>query len=295
MNETREILLVDSTLRDGHQSPGLALSLEDRLELAEALDLAGIYRIEAGSPAMGDTEVETILALRKKVKRAQISTWNRLNLDDIRRSIKAQPDIIHICFPVSDRQMKAKLKTSWYSAVELLAESLSLCKSHGFKVSVGLEDISRASVPHLLKVMDCLKILGVTDLRLADTVGILTPQRTKELVRLFVERDFIVEFHAHNDLGIASANSLVAALSGAALIDTTLGGVGERAGNCSLSGFLSLLRHAKGLSAKATLAASLSLEEGFLPKLRRESYLKDLIASRSSDITNFGGLCLKET
>jgi homocitrate synthase NifV len=293
MRVAREVRVVDTTLRDGHQSPGLALSTASRVRLARALDGVGVSRIAAGSPAMGQDEVEAIREVKDAVRTATVTTWNRLNLDDVRASLDAGPDVVHICLPVSERQMRAKLRLGWAKACSELEMALSLCREKGLQVSVGLEDITRAGGSHVGKVMDCLIGLGVKSVRLADTVGILTPLKTRELVGIFKEKGFEVEFHAHNDLGIADANSLVAAMSGADLIDTTLGGIGERAGNASLAGFLALAKGAPGIRVNVALDDALELEDTYLPALRREDYLHSLAASRGADITSFGALCQK--
>jgi homocitrate synthase NifV len=289
----RLVKLVDTTLRDGHQAPGLALSPATRIRLGEALDRAGVDRIEAGSPAMGATEIETVRRLKGAVRHAEISVWSRLNLDDVSASLAAGPDIVHICFPISERQTRTKLRLGWRKTAELLERAVNLCARKGYPVSVGLEDFSRASSERLEKAIALLLKLNLQDVRLPDTVGILTPLRTRELVLLFKGRGFNVEFHAHNDLGIADANSLVAALAGAAMVDTTLGGIGERAGNSSLSGFVELATHARGLRFKVDLDCAIRLEDDFLPFLRREGYLSALKSSRSADITDFGAACRK--
>jgi homocitrate synthase NifV len=282
-----EVKVTDSTLRDGHQAPGAAFSLDLRVKLATALDKCGVYRIEAGTPAMGKDEIEAIKAVKSVVGRAQVSTWNRLNLDDIEASIESKPDLIHICFPSSDRQMMAKFKGEWHRAFELLSIALAMCKSKGFEVCVGLEDNSGTHDSELIKLRDCLKVLNVKDVRLADTVGVLTPVKTKELVTLFVKSGFNVGFHAHNDLGLADTNSLIAAVSGASIIDVTLGGLGERAGNASFATFTALSQGRRDLKLNVNHIKAKEVEDKFLPLIRREDFLEDLMAS---DIGEFGAL-----
>jgi homocitrate synthase NifV len=123
-------------------------------------------------------------------------------------------------------------------------------------------------------------------LRLSDTAGVLTPGRTADLTALFVTKGFTVEFHAHNDLGLANANSLVSALNGASYVDTTLLGVGERAGNACLSRFLRMLSMTPHLESDLGARKAAKLEESFRPVLERDDYLDSLVRSKSSDITD---------
>jgi homocitrate synthase NifV len=285
----REVRLVDTTLRDGLQSPGLALSLENRVRLASALDRAGISRIEAGSPCMGEGEATAVRAVVEAVTRSEVSAWNRLRPEDVSASLGAGPDVIHICLPASERQLRSKLGIGWPRAEAVLESCLSLCRARGARFSVGLEDVSRAAPAHLERVMGRLLDLGAFEVRLADTVGVLTPLRTAALVTEFKSRGFTVGFHAHNDLGLAAANSLVAALSGADSVDVTLLGVGERAGNASLSGFLGLAGHSGSIYAAVRTADAVDLEEGFRPLLEREGFLLRLALSEGSDITDVRG------
>ncbi|MDR2340016.1 MAG: homocitrate synthase [Deltaproteobacteria bacterium] len=282
----RRIRIVDSTLRDGHQSPGLAIPLGARLSLAKALEAAGVDRVEAGFPGMGECETEAVRAIKGVLVKAEVSAWNRLNLADVSASISAGVDLVHICFPLSERQMGAKLGMGFARAASLLGDAVGLSRDAGIPCSVGLEDVSRSDEGRIRKAMGLLASLGVEEVRLADTVGVLAPLSVRWLVGLFAGEGFKVGFHAHNDLGLACANSLVAALSGAGLVDTTLGGIGERAGNAPLAGFLKLASHAPGLSFGVSLEAAQEIERGFLPLLGREDFLMGLSRSRASDITD---------
>jgi homocitrate synthase NifV len=185
--------------------------------------------------------------------------------------------------------MGLKGGSGWAGLLDLLERALSLCRGNGFRHCVGLEDASRSGAPHLEKVIQGLLSLKVERVRLADTVGVLTPMRTAGLVGAFASRGFKVEFHAHNDLGLADANSLMAALNGACHVDCTLGGIGERAGNASLLGFVRLAALSGRLSFNTTVQKAAALEERFLPLFEREGFLSRLCASKSADITRFGG------
>lgn len=236
MKEVRYI--VDTTLRDGEQSPGIALGPEDKLKIAGLLDELGVYEIEAGVPVLSDAEEESISRIIEKRKRAKISVWSRMNLDDVKRSIVCKPDIIHIGTPVSYIQIYSKLRKNKSWVIKNVLQCVDIAKSRGIEVTVGFEDASRADIGFILSLARELKRAGVNIIRLADTVGVLTPGRTTELVRTLVSNtDLTIEMHIHNDLGMAVANSLIGAREGAKLVDCTLFGIGERSGNCNLYDF----------------------------------------------------------
>lgn len=237
MKETKYI--VDTTLRDGEQGPGIALGLEDKVEIAMLLDELGVYEIEAGIPVISGQEEEGIRRIIEKRKNAKISVWSRMNHSDVKKSIACKPDIIHIGVPVSYVQIYNKLKKNKSWVVRNALECVHIAKSDKIQVTVGLEDASRSDVGFLLSIMKELQNAGVETIRIADTVGVLTPGRTKELIKLLREyTDMKLELHIHNDLGMAVANSIVGAKEGADYIDCTLFGIGERSGNCNLYDFV---------------------------------------------------------
>ena len=255
MKEVR--YLVDTTLRDGEQSPGYALTREQKVEIAGMLDDAGVYQIEAGIPAMGSYEKETLCEIVQKKRGAKISVWNRLNEADIRHSFDCQPDIIHIGVPVSYVQIYTKLHKNKNWLVRTASACVDLVLDRGFEVTVGFEDASRADPTFMLSLASTLKERGVRRIRFADTVGVLTPSRTYNTIRELISVTGIeVEMHAHNDLGMAIPNSLIAAKAGAKYIDTTLLGIGERAGNCDFQKFISLSELVFAVSPKHPQASA---------------------------------------
>lgn len=238
-----ERLLVDTTLRDGEQSPGYAMTREEKTAVARLLDRAGVYQIEAGIPAIGSYEKDTILAILQDREHAKISTWNRMNPADIRHSFDCAPDIVHVGVPVSYAQIYTKLhkNKTWIQKTAMACVGMALEK--GFEVTVGFEDASRADPSFLLALAAELGKLGVRRVRLADTVGVLNPSRAFHMVSELISYAGVeVEIHAHNDLGMAVANSLAAAKAGAKYIDTTVFGIGERAGNCDMKQFISVVQ-----------------------------------------------------
>jgi homocitrate synthase NifV len=237
MKEMKHI--VDTTLRDGEQSPGIALGIEDKVKIARLLDELGVYEIEAGVPIISEAEEEGICRIIENKNKAKISVWSRMNISDVRRSIECKPDIIHIGTPVSYIQIYSKLKKNKGWVLKNILECVDTAKSQNVEVTVGLEDASRSDIGFLLSMIKELQNAGVDMIRIADTVGVLTPNRTKEMVETIREHSSIkIEMHIHNDLGMAVANSIVGAKAGADYIDCTLFGIGERTGNCNLHDFV---------------------------------------------------------
>ena len=231
--------IVDTTLRDGEQSPGYALTKEQKIFIAQNLDEAGVFQIEAGIPALGNYEKETLCVISDICKKAKISAWNRLSEEDIRHSFDCRPDIIHISAPVSYAQIYTKLHKNKAWIQKQLMTCVELARSNGFEVTVGFEDASRADTTFLVGLTSALLEMGVKRVRIADTVGVLTPSRTYKIISDLISYTGIeIEMHAHNDLGMAVANSISAAHAGADYIDTTLFGIGERAGNCDMQKFI---------------------------------------------------------
>ncbi|HEY5584258.1 MAG TPA: homocitrate synthase [Ruminiclostridium sp.] len=231
--------LIDTTLRDGEQSPGFAFNMDEKVKLALLMDRAGMHQIEAGIPAMGKYEKDTICKIMSNRRRARISTWNRMNKGDLQHSFDCCPDIIHISAPVSYVHIYSKLKKNKVWLQKNLQECVEMTLEKGYIVTVGFEDASRADITFIIGIANLLKDMGVASIRFADTVGVLTPSRAYQSIKEIISNTGIsMGIHAHNDFGMAVANSLEAAKAGAEFIDTTLFGIGERAGNCDLNQFI---------------------------------------------------------
>ncbi|WP_297425485.1 homocitrate synthase [Clostridium sp.] len=234
--------IVDTTLRDGEQSPGRAFSIDEKVEIAKFMDQSNIYQIEAGIPVMGDLEKECIKRILYNRKNSLISTWNRMNKRDIIDSFECNPDIIHISVPTSDIQIYSNLGKDKKWVEDNLKECIFLARDKGYSVTVGFEDASRAEINYLIKLCDLVKGFGVDRIRYADTVGILIPSMVEDVVKTLIDNTGIeIEIHAHNDFGMATSISLEAVKSGAKYVDCTLDGIGERAGNCDMHEFLCIL------------------------------------------------------
>ena len=236
-----EYRMVDTTLRDGEQSPGFAFNILEKVRIAKLLDRAGIYQIEGGVPAMGKAEQEALLEMKSSCHFSKISAWNRLLLTDIQASLECKPDIMHISAPVSSEQICRKLGKNKEWLKQELRTCVSFARERNFVVTVGFEDASRAEMPFLLELAGLLEQAGVSYIRFADTLGIMSPFEVYDTIKTFREFSGIdLEFHAHNDFGMAVVNSFAAVQAGARYVDTTLHGIGERAGNCSLLTFLEM-------------------------------------------------------
>lgn len=256
--------IVDTTLRDGEQSAGLAFTVRQKVQIAKMIEDLGVHQIEAGIPALGVSEQEAISEIMQAKKTAVISTWNRLSLADINCSAACRPDIIHIGMPVSYVQIYTKLKKNKKWLLKMAAECVAHARGLGFRVTAGFEDASRADTGFLLTLTELLVELGVEYIRYADTVGVLTPSRAQENVRTIISSTGMpVEFHAHNDLGMAVANSVMAMKGGAMYVDCTLLGIGERAGNCGLGNLLLATDglYETGVARKQALAAEEQLRQ----------------------------------
>lgn len=235
MNCKTKFQLVDTTFRDGEQSSGVVFSAEEKINMALALDRGGIAWIEAGTPAMGTEEQETLRSLLALPIRATLIAWNRADIADVRASLACGFSCIHISLPVSDLHMTHKLKKDRKWVLKQLTTVLQFLRSYGVAITVGAEDTSRADPEFFLQFADVAAQYGAMRIRFADTVGCLDPFMTFERLKSLVERCSLpIEFHGHNDFGLATANTLAAFQAGAQFASVTLGGIGERAGNASL-------------------------------------------------------------
>lgn len=237
------VKIVDTTLRDGEQQAGIALCIEEKIRIAKILDEAGIYQIEAGVPAMEGDEKKSIQKIVQLDRKSRVSTWNRLNVGDIKHSIECEPDIIHISVPASDIHIRSKLGKDRTWIIDNLKRCIHFAAEKGYRVTVGLEDASRADSRFLLRIAAVAFLEGAERIRYADTVGILNRKKVyDDVCNIKSQVSMGIEFHAHNDLGMAVANSVSAVQAGADYIDCTIGGIGERAGNCN---FIKFVRSAR--------------------------------------------------
>ncbi|MER8436201.1 homocitrate synthase [Mesorhizobium sp. M1312] len=232
---TRHVFLNDTTLRDGEQAPGVAFTTTEKLEIAESLAAAGVTEIEIGTPVMGADEIETIRAVVARRLPVRLMAWCRMTSLDLDAAIESGVHAVNLSLPASDIQLAAKLGLDKAGALQVIEHMVRRAAAAGFFVAVGCEDASRANRDHLARVIETAARAGASRVRLADTVGVLDPFSTFELVAQLVAQSPIdLEFHAHNDLGLAAANTLAAIRAGTRHASVTVLGLGERAGNAAL-------------------------------------------------------------
>jgi homocitrate synthase NifV len=241
---------IDTTLRDGEQSPGVVFSLQEKIRIAALLNGAGVPEIEIGTPAMGETEIQDIRTICDMGFNFKTLSWCRATRNDIRSAHRAGTNGVHISFPVSTLLMNAMGKNPIW-VIQQVKELIDFATPMFGYVTIGAQDASRAETSFLKEFVCAAGAFGASRVRLADTVGILNPVSTSAMVSSVrnVGKDLPLEFHAHNDLGMATANTLAAFMAGATCMSTTINGLGERAGNAAMEEVAMALELSAGISS----------------------------------------------
>jgi homocitrate synthase NifV len=235
-------IYLDTTLRDGEQQPGISFTRRDKLDVALALDSWGVSVLEAGIPAMGRAERATLDDLHALGLTAEVLVWNRLTDADLDLCVAAGYPSVHFSVPVSDVMLRGKLGRDRLWALDQIDRVVGRAAEAGLKVSLGAEDSSRADFAFLSSVYDRAVRAGATRVRYADTLGLLTPARTtREIGALAAAVGVPIDFHGHNDFGLATANTVAAYDAGAQVLSCSLLGLGERAGNAALEEVVGVL------------------------------------------------------
>lgn len=250
MDETtkRTVIIDDTTLRDGEQTAGVVFSLEEKIRIARTLDEMGVGELECGIPAMGAEEQASVRALVELGLNARLITWNRAVIADIEASLACGVRAVDISLSVSDIHIRHKLGKSRDWVKEQLKIALGFAKRHDLYVSVGGEDSSRADLEFLVELLQIARAEGADRFRFCDTLGIMDPFAMFESIRTLRRQvNLPLEVHTHNDLGMATANAIAAVRAGAEFVNTTVNGLGERAGNAALEEVVMALKHACGI------------------------------------------------
>ena len=269
----RRVKINDTTLRDGEQAAGFSFTAQEKLRLARILDSLGVDEIEAGIPVMGGSEAEALNAIVKDGLRAEICGWNRARKTDINASGSCGLTRIHVSVPVSDILIKNKFSGDRTAVLNAFETAIRYAREErGMEVSAGLEDAGRAEPAFLLQCALLAEKTGAFRVRFCDTTGCLDPLSTYEKLRFLVRNVSIpVEVHAHDDLGMATANAFAGVRAGASGVSVTLLGMGERAGNAALeetAAALSVCGYETGIDLKLLSKAAealLSLSGTSLP------------------------------
>jgi homocitrate synthase NifV len=243
-----QIQINDTTLRDGEQAAGVAFNLQEKVAIAQFLDAIGVSELEVGIPAMGGEETRAISAISDSGLSAKLLGWNRAVISDIQASIACGIKRVHISIPISGIQIATKFHGQWRVTLTQLRDSINFALDKGLWVAVGGEDSSRADECFLQDVALYAQEWGASRFRFCDTVGILDPFSTYTRIKQLVDGLLIpVEMHTHNDFGLATANALAGLKAGATSVNTTVNGLGERAGNAALEEVVMSLKRLHGI------------------------------------------------
>ncbi len=239
----KKISIFDTTLRDGEQSPGCSMYLEEKISMARQLELLGVDVIEAGFPFASEGDFQSVAAVARECRSTTIAALCRTVPSDIYRAAEALKDAkkarIHTFVATSDIHLQYKLKKTRDEVLEMTANAVRIARGCVDDVEFSAEDATRSDVDFLCQVFEVAVNEGATVLNVPDTVGYTLPGEFAALVttvkeRVVRDRNVTISVHCHNDLGLAVANSLAAVEAGATQVECTVNGVGERAGNASL-------------------------------------------------------------
>lgn len=259
--DPKNIKIDDTTLRDGEQTAGVVFANDEKIHIAKMLEKVGVHQIEAGIPAMGGDEKEAIKKIASLGLNCSVLGWNRAVKSDIDASVECGVDAVAVSISSSDIHIEHKLRKSREWVLESVKTSVDYAKSFNLYVSVNAEDASRSDMEFLLHFARTARDAGADRLRYCDTLGILDPFETFMRVKNIIDIIGIdIEMHTHNDFGMAIANAIAGIKAGATYVNTTINGLGERAGNAAFEELVMALKYIEGvdLGFNTTLFRALS-------------------------------------
>ncbi len=237
----RMIRVLDTTLRDGEQTPGVHIDIQDKVAIAQDLEALGVTTIEAGFPASSPGDRAAVRAIAEVVRDAEVAALSRCIESDIDAAGEALQGaarpVMHLVIGTSDIHMTHKLRVSRATLIKRIAESVRRARRWSSEVQFSLEDATRSDPIFLRQCAQVAVEAGATRINIADTVGCMTPDEFGPMIYdvvAFLPPEIIVSAHCHNDMGLATANALAAVKAGARQVECTINGIGERAGNTAL-------------------------------------------------------------
>ena len=248
MNISDKIYILDTTLRDGEQTPGVALTVDEKIQIAQKLNNLGVDKIEVGFPASSKGEIESARSIKSMDLDSTLVGLARSLTNDIDAVLEADLDYVHTFIGTSPLHRDYKLKMSLDEIIETAVTGVEYAKDHGLTVEFSAEDATRTERDYLFEVFKSVVDAGADFLDVPDTVGVLIPVYTRDLIT-DIKNNFTtpVSVHFHNDFGLATANTLTAIECGANQAHVTVNGLGERTGNCSLEELVVTLKVAYGI------------------------------------------------
>ncbi|MDQ1371767.1 MAG: methanogen homocitrate synthase [Candidatus Thermoplasmatota archaeon] len=239
-----KVVVYDSTLRDGEQMPGVHFTLEQKTSIARKLDEVGVHQIEAGFPAVSESEKAAVKEVASLGLDAEVLCLSRALKQDIDAAVDCDVDMVLLFIATSDLHLRYKLKMTREQVLEKAVEAVDYASAHGLKASMSSEDSTRSDVSFMADMFGRCEHAGAARLGITDTLGCGGPEAVQYIVSSLREKTKLpLSAHLHNDFGLATVNAVAALSAGAEAIATTVGGIGERAGNVSLEQFVMALKH----------------------------------------------------
>lgn len=244
----KDVIVYDSTLRDGEQTPGIAFTREQKIAIATRLDEMGVHQIEAGFPAVSEMEQSIIKEICGLGLKADILTLSRIVKADIDSCVDAGVDMVLLFIATSDIHLKYKFNKPRQFILDKVQEGIDYCRERGVPASLSAEDSTRTDLDFLMQVYGKAEECGAARLGMTDTVGCGTPEAIDIMVRRAVkEMHTPLALHLHNDFGLALPNAIAGVKAGAVAFTTTVNGIGERAGNLPLEQFAPVMKYMYGV------------------------------------------------